>query len=117
MIRVYSLPVETIDGAEQVAGIKFIHDALLECTEDPDTQRLIMNTTDLEHQSLLNFPCHWREPTDAELVLYYSLVVISLDSLDTIRAQELLATSPAVITMPEIWELLRIFGRRLGYRF
>jgi len=117
MIRVYSLPVETIEGIETVAGIDIIHDALLECTENPDTRRLIMNTTDLEHQSLLTFPCHWREPTDAELVLYHSLVVISQDSPDTIRAQELLAASPDVITMPEIWELLRIFGRRLGYRF
>ncbi|MBA7573639.1 hypothetical protein ES708_15437 [subsurface metagenome] len=31
------------------------------------------------------------------------------------RACELLATSPQVITQPEIWELLRIFGRKLGY--
>jgi len=34
---------------------------------------------------------------------------------DQARAEELLATSPNVITMPEIWELLRIFGRRHGY--
>jgi len=36
---------------------------------------------------------------------------------DIARAEELLASSPQVITQPEIWELLRIFGRRLGYRF
>lgn len=36
---------------------------------------------------------------------------------DTIRAQEILASSPDAITMPEMWELMRIFGRRLGYRF
>lgn len=35
---------------------------------------------------------------------------------DEIRAGELLATSPPVITLPEIWELLRIFGRKLGYK-
>lgn len=29
------------------------------------------------------------------------------------RAQLLLATSPALITQPEMWELLRIFGRLL----
>lgn len=34
---------------------------------------------------------------------------------DTIRAAEILATSPSAITMPEMWELLRIIGRRLGY--
>lgn len=32
-------------------------------------------------------------------------------SPDTLRAQELLTTSPLVITQPEIWELMRIFGR------
>ncbi len=33
---------------------------------------------------------------------------------DMARAAELLATSPAVITQPEMWELLRIFGRLHG---
>lgn len=37
--------------------------------------------------------------------------------LDIARAQEILAKSPDVITQPEIWELLRIFARRLGYDF
>lgn len=36
--------------------------------------------------------------------------------LDYDRACELLATSSSVITQPEIWELLRIFGKKLGYR-
>ncbi|GAH87660.1 unnamed protein product, partial [marine sediment metagenome] len=34
---------------------------------------------------------------------------------DAVRAAELLATSAAVITMPEVWELLRIYGRKLGF--
>lgn len=34
--------------------------------------------------------------------------------LDIARAQAILATSPPVITMPEMWELLRIFGRLHG---
>ncbi len=34
--------------------------------------------------------------------------------LDIARAQVLLANSPDVITQPEMWELLRIFGHRLG---
>ena len=33
---------------------------------------------------------------------------------DRVRAAELLLTSPDVITMPEMWELLRIFGRFHG---
>jgi len=36
---------------------------------------------------------------------------------DTLRAQEILGTSPDAITAPEQWELLRIFGKKLGYRF
>lgn len=36
---------------------------------------------------------------------------------DTARAEELLANPHAVITQPEMWELMRIFGRRLGYDF
>lgn len=36
---------------------------------------------------------------------------------DIARAQELLASSPDVITQPEMWELIRIFGRRLGFQF
>jgi len=34
---------------------------------------------------------------------------------DVIRAREILATSPSVITQPEMWELMRIFGRKLGF--
>jgi hypothetical protein len=34
---------------------------------------------------------------------------------DELRVKELLATSPLVITQPEIWELLRILGRKLGF--
>lgn len=33
---------------------------------------------------------------------------------DRIRAKELLSTSPAAITQPEMWELMRIFGRFHG---
>jgi len=38
-------------------------------------------------------------------------------SPDDMRASEILANSPDVITLPEMWELVRIFGRRLGFRF
>lgn len=30
---------------------------------------------------------------------------------DTLRAQELLTNPPSAITQPEMWELMRIFGR------
>lgn len=34
---------------------------------------------------------------------------------DEARATEILATSPSAITMPEIWQLLRILARRAGF--
>jgi len=40
--------------------------------------------------------------------------IASMPDPDIDRAEEILETSPAAITMPEIWELLRIIGRRLG---
>lgn len=38
-------------------------------------------------------------------------------SPDEIRATELLHMSPPVISQPEMWELVRIFGKKLGYKF
>jgi len=35
---------------------------------------------------------------------------------DTLKVEELLANSPPVITLSEIWKLLRIFGKKLGYK-
>lgn len=114
MIRVYLLPVETIDGTERVAEIEFIHDAVLECTEQPDIRLLVMDTTQEEHDGLSAAALDWRDPTQDEVDRYNAQVVITPPDPDRIRAIELLATSPAVITMPEIWELLRIFGRFHG---
>ena len=60
-------------------------------------------------------------PTFESFIYYLDLVnqTIYGDPIppdpDYLRACELLATSPKVITMPEIWELLRIFGRKLGF--
>jgi len=66
-------------------------------------------------------------PTGAEIDRVYNLLIgykelfttntqpVAPLSQDTIRAKELLAMSPPVISMPEIWELLRIFGRKLKY--
>jgi len=117
MIRVYFLPVETIDGTEQVAGIEFIHDALLQGTEYPTIRKLIMDTTTTEQANLAAVAISHRDATQTELDLYNTQVVITPPNPDAIRAAELLASSANVITQPEQWELLRIIGRRLGYRF
>ncbi|MBA7529157.1 hypothetical protein ES705_21349 [subsurface metagenome] len=114
MIRVYLLPVTTIDGAEQVAGIDFIHDALLECTEDPDTRKLIMDTTDAEHAGLLATGAVPAVASQEDVAMYHTEVVITPPDPDIERARVLLASSPAVITQPEMWELMRIFGHLHG---
>jgi len=117
MIYVFFLPVETVNGAEQVVGIDLIHDAILDCTEDPLTRRLIMDTTADEFTALSALCTSSRPPTQEEIDLYNSQVIITPPDPDYERACELLASSPAVITQPEMWELLRLFGKRLGYHF
>lgn len=117
MIRVYFLPVETIDGTEQVAGIEWIHDALLECTEDPNIRKLTQDTTQTEHDGLVAVAIAWRDATQEEITLFNAQVEIIPPDPDTLRAEELLSSSPDAIAMPEMWELMRIFGRRLGYDF
>lgn len=117
MIRVYYLPIQIINGTEAVVGAEFIHDALLYTTSDPNFRMLIMDTTPEEDQSLTALAAAVQAPTQAQRDLYNSQVEIIPPDPDTIRAEELLATSPKVLTMPEMWELLRIIGRRLGYRF
>ena len=117
MIRTYVLPVQTINNTEQVAGIHLIHDALLLTTENPGVRQLIMNTTPEEHTALATLALSWHDATPEETALYASQVTIYTPTPDTLRAEELLALSPPVISMPQIWELMRIIGRRLGYRF
>lgn len=117
MITVYLLPVIYIDGTEQVAGTDIIHDGLLLTTEDPNYRKLIMNTTAEEHEDLSLFAIEARDATQEEIDLYNAQVVILPPDPDAIRAKEILTTSPDAIAMPEIWELLRIYGRRFGYRF
>lgn len=52
--------------------------------------------------------------TDAELEgLGISREALEENTADYDRAQELLGNSPDVITQPEMWELMRIFGRLL----
>lgn len=117
MIRVYLLPVTLEGDTEHVAGSSKIHDALLFCTEDHDIRKLIMDTTMAEHDALFNLCVASLTPTQADVQAFNSQVEILPPDPDTERAEELLSTSPPVITMPEMWELIRIYGRRLGYRW
>ena len=117
MIKVYYLPVETIDGTDVIAGTEYISQAIIDCTEDPDTRKAIANVTQEQHDALVMVAVLHRDPTPEETEYYLSTVIIEVPDPDTIRAEELLASSPGVITQPEMWELVRIFGRRLGYRF
>ena len=66
MIRVYFLPVVTINGTEQVAGSEFIHDALLECIASSDVRKLIMDTTSSEHDQLKALAIEYRGATKKE---------------------------------------------------
>lgn len=116
MIRVYILPVITFEGTDRVLGIDIIHDALLWTTPAPTLRKLIMDTTVAEHEALLDVCVSCPTPTQADIQAFNSQVEIIPPDPDTIRANELLSTSPQVITAPEMWELLRIFGRRLGYK-
>lgn len=117
MLMVYFLPVETIDNTEQVAGTAIIHDALLLTTVDPGTRQLIMDTTPDEHNTLQTWALESRAPTPEEEALYTAQVIILPPDPDTLLAEEILASSPDAITLPDLWTLVRIFGRRLGYRF
>lgn len=115
MLRVYYLPVETVDSTEQVRGIDLIHDALLECTEQPDVRKLVMDTNTAEHDQLAGVALSVVPPTQEETEQFCARELPPEQDPDALRTTELLATSAAVITQPEIWELLRIIGRRLGW--
>lgn len=117
MLMVYFLPVEIIDGTEKVTGEDVIHDALLLTTIDPGTRKLIMDTTPDEHNALQTWAILTDAPTPEEEELYHSQVIILPPDPETLLAQELLSHSPDAITLPDVWTLLRIFGRRLGYDF
>lgn len=117
MIRVYLLPVITISGTEQVSCIHLIHDALLDCTHDPIIRYLLMDTTDEEHTILAVASEAHRAATQQELDRYQQYITITPPDPDRLRAQELLSSSPDVITQPEMWELIRIFGKLLGLTF
>jgi len=43
------------------------------------------------------------------------IILVDIPDPELDRIAELLEQSPAAITMPEIWELLRLICHRLGY--
>ena len=117
MIRVYLLPVITIGGVEAVDGSQNIFTGVLDTTPDPDIRRLIMDTTPTQHDALAIVAVSWTNATQDEIDYFNGTVIVDPLTPDTLRAEELLASSPQVITQPEMWQLMRIFGRRHGYRF
>lgn len=114
MLNIYYLPVENINGTDIIAGSDLIHDAILDATEEPDIRKLIMEVTQDEHNQLSVIALAFRATTDAERDYYTANVFHDIPDPDIIRAKELLANSPDVISQPEMWELMRIFGRLLG---
>lgn len=117
MIRVYFLPVETIDGTEQVAGIEFIHDALLEATAETDIRKLIQDTSQAEHDGLVAAGGISEAATQKDIDRYHEQVIIPPPDPDYDRACEILSNPAIPIPAPDLAKLVRIFGRRLGYRF
>jgi len=117
MIRVYWLPTAHINGVPTIAGIEFIHDALLDTTEDPDVRKLIQDTTPDEHLGLVAVANSWRDATPEEIDRFHAEVIPFVPDPDTIRAEEILHNPTIPIPAPDLAELVRIFGRRLGYRF
>lgn len=117
MIRVYFLPVETIDGTDIVAGIEWMHDALLECTEEPNVRKLIMDCTLEERDIFHPLAIEARDPSQEEIDRYNAQVIPFVPDPDTIRAEEILHNPTLPIPAPDLADLVRIFGRRLGYRF
>lgn len=113
MIRVYYLEVERVDNTDVVKGIEYIHSAILEV--DGTLRKLTQDTTDAEHAGLIPMSESWREATQEEIALLEAVEPPPPPDPDAVRVAQLLSTSPSVITMPEIWELLRIYARRLGF--
>jgi len=85
MIWTYFLPVETKDGVEMVTGYHLIHHASLECTEQPDVRKLIMDTIPLEH--------------DALSVLALSHRAANQEEVDLLNAQEFPLPDPGFVPL------------------
>jgi len=117
MIRVYFLPVITTNHCEEIAGIEFVHDAILEATPDPMLRCLIQDTTTDEHDGLISVATSWRDADQLEIDLYNTYDFPWLPTPDELRAEEILHNPSIPIPAPDLADLVRIFGRRLGYHF
>lgn len=87
MIKAYLLPVERVENTDRVKGSEHIHDAIVECTEDPNTRKLIMDTTPEENNTLSVLAIEVREPTTNEV-----------DSLNRFKAEPLPEPEPPLST-------------------
>lgn len=117
MVRIYYLETEIIDNAEVVKGIEYIHGGVLGV--EGILRKLTQDTTEDEHNGLAAIAVSWREATADEILQLEAIIAMTYQPLpdpDYDKACGLLARSPPAITMVEAWELLRLFGKRLGYR-
>lgn len=117
MIRTYFLSVTIVNNTEVMAGINVIHDCLVETTDQAMVRRVIMGPTDAEHALLAALAASWNEATIDERDRYYALVTPLPPDPDYDRACEILSNPTIPIPATELAELVRIFGKRLGYDF
>ncbi len=117
MIRAYFLPVLIVNDAEQIAGIEFIHDAVVECTIEPLVKKLIQDTSGPEHDGLVALARSWNEAEPYEVDLYNAREIPPSPTPDYIRGCKILHNPNLPMPATDVAELLRIFGRRLGYDF
>jgi len=75
MIKVYMLPVERVDNIDKIKGEEYIHNAILECTEEPMVRKLIMDTTPDEDTALSALAIEARDPTQVEIDAYNALEI------------------------------------------
>jgi len=73
MIKIYLLPVERIDNTDKIKGEEYIHHAIVECTEDPNIRKLIMDTTPDEDTALSALAIEVRDPTPDEIASFNTL--------------------------------------------
>lgn len=117
MIIVYFLPVITVYDTEQVVGLEFIHDAILESTVEPDIRRLIMDTTDAEHDGLLAAGAVSEAASQKDIERWLTEVTITPPDPDIEALLAIIANPPTSITMPEIWAAIRILSKLHGITY
>jgi len=93
MLRIYYLPVEPTPEGEQVLGIDLIHDAILECVDNPDVRKLLMDTTADEHSQLEDMAVLVRDPTQ--------------DEIDQFSAREVEPQTPTLSEPGRYWQRLQ----------